>query len=518
MANLLGRSLKYFVDAFDFARRGSSASRRQNPIATRILANASRSGQTVSQANVDYFAQLAVTNPSFMAGMDKIGNRLGDPGNIITQRKRSGSAGQNSDGDDESLWEDWLDHQFLQVIASPNAFVPGFLMLQETGMWMNTYGNAYWFLATDELGVGPVHAIYHLPANMCYPDPTTLRISHITGNLTIDYRYTMGSQMLLPGENVVHFRTPNLFNYWQGMAKLSSLQQSLQMDIGESNYLNSFFEESNAVPSSIISVPREVTDDEMRVIERDLQEQFGAKRATLVTRAGEMDAKVIQHTIEEMQVLDGMNFNGRRIQDVLGIPTGLSNAASGTARLAAEIAFAKDVIQPMLTAMASFLHAKVTPMYALPGQMRIVAKNIIPQDTAIAIAEYQAYRPDETINGNRKKQNLKPLILTGDLAKFQQYLDEVPLEILEILLTAKLSEGQPQVMGAGMGMAQAATAGAEARFGNTAMNAARIGTNAPQRRRGMTSVSKFGSAQEEVQAMLKTALTVDELETLNRLM
>ena len=57
----------------------------------------------------------------------------------------------------------------------------------------------------------------------------------------------------------------------------------------------------------------------------------------------------------------------------------------------------------------------------------------------MAVLEYNTYRDEDTINGNRKKLNLKPLKLTGKLAKYQPFLDEVPIELVHDLLGAELA-------------------------------------------------------------------------------
>lgn len=427
MPNVLGRTLKYFFDAVYYARSDALKSHYDNPLASRILLNASYAARSGNQANVEQFAQMAATNAAYSGSSDRIANRVSEANNIMVQMRRN------------TEWVDDPDHPFLTVLRSPNSFIPGNLLMSETSMAMYTHGNAYWYLVTDQIGIGPVREIWPLVAGKCYPDPLTLRRSAVTGKLTIDFRYNLGSPVLLPGENVVHFRTPNLFDYWQGLSKLTSIQDALKMDSGESRYLSSFFEDGNAVPNAIISVPSQLSDPELDTVRRDIEEQFGARRATAIARAGDLDVKILQHTIEEMKVLDGMEFNDKRIKNAMGVPDGLTNASSGTARLAAEIAFAKDAIQPLLNSMAAFINTTVTPLYDSPHRMQIVAKNIIPQDSAMAVLEYNTYRDEDTINGNRKKLNLKPLKLTGKLAKYQPFLDEVPIELVHDLLGAELA-------------------------------------------------------------------------------
>ena len=248
MPNVLGRTLKYFFDAVYYARSDALKSHYDNPLASRILLNASYAARSGNQANVEQFAQMAATNAAYSGSSDRIANRVSEANNIMVQMRRN------------TEWVDDPDHPFLTVLRSPNSFIPGNLLMSETSMAMYTHGNAYWYLVTDQIGIGPVREIWPLVAGKCYPDPLTLRRSAVTGKLTIDFRYNLGSPVLLPGENVVHFRTPNLFDYWQGLSKLTSIQDALKMDSGESRYLSSFFEDGNAVPNAIISVPSQLSD------------------------------------------------------------------------------------------------------------------------------------------------------------------------------------------------------------------------------------------------------------------
>lgn len=431
--NRLGRFLRYFTEAVRFASAGKSAGagRRfaSNPLLSNILADNSRQAGAES-SNLDYFARLGVTNPFYFYALKVISDRVANVGQFAVEQK------------DDDAWKKMEGHEFLDRLAAPNSIMTGALLLGLIAEWMNTTGNAYLFLVTETPGVGPIQEIWPLPAWNVQPEPMTLRVSPFTGKPIIDYRYTLSSPVLLPGENIVHIRTPNLFDFWRGMAPLSALQAILSMDSAETAWLASYFGENNAVPTAIISVPPDLGEPEFDMVKRDILEQFGAQRRSAVTRAGDLKVETIQHTIQEMRVLEGMEFNQKAIYQVLRVPVGLADSSSGQSRLAADMALMRDAIQPMLNNIAAWLTLKAMPFYG--DNLRCVAENVIPQDAAVETVEYAAYSPDRTLQENREKLKLPPLKLSGELAQYQPLFDEVPQRWFELFFSVVQAKNAPQ--------------------------------------------------------------------------
>lgn len=417
--NTLGRVLRYFTDAFRYAATKTAGGRRPtgNPLLSTILEDNSRQYGGDS-GSLDYFARLGVTNPSFFFALRIISDRVADVAQFNVEQKGAES------------YKKIEGHEFLDVLAAPNSVMTGGLLLGLVSEWLNTVGNAYLFLVTETPGVGPIQEIWPLPAWNTQPEPMTLRVSPYTGKPIIDYRYTLAKPVLLPGENVVHIRTPNLFDFWRGMAPLSALQTVLAMDSAESSWLASYFGENNAVPTAVISLPPDLDDPTFDAVKRDIIENFGAQRRSAITRGGDLKIETIQHSIEEMRVLEGMEFNRKAIHQVLRVPAGLTDTTSGQSRLAADMALMRDAIQPMLNNIAAWLTLKAMPFYG--DDLRCVAENVIPQDAAIETAEYSAYSPDRTLQENREKQKLKPLRLSGELAPYQPLFDQVPQRWIEM--------------------------------------------------------------------------------------
>ena len=432
MPNILGRGLRYFVEAVKYA-----AAPFTNPTLRRILFDYTRvpTGTVGEEADVGHYLRLAACNPAVFASITTIADRVSDTGVFLVKRKAGAE------------WVDVADHPLPGLLMRPNSLMSGSLLLSDTAWWYELLGNAYWFLVTDTPGRGPIREIWPLPADRVRPDPMTLRISAITGKPVIDYAYQLGSIITLPGENVVHFRTANPFDPWRGLSKLSPLQNNLTMDSAQLKWLGSYYDKGNAVPASIVSVPPTLDDADFDAVVRDIQDQFGGKRQTAVVRAGDLKVEVIQHSIADMQVVENRAKNAEEVRRVFKIPEGLNSAASGQSRLAAETALARDAIQPLLNYFAETLTLTALVLYGDGEGFKVEAENIIPQDVALDISEYQAYAPDRTINENRKKQDLPPLTLKGDLAAFQALVDEVPQQLITVLAPLLVQKAGGGAMG-----------------------------------------------------------------------
>ena len=444
MPSFLGRTLRHLADAYFYAMApykaaGPSGGTRR---LLRVLNPATRIREGSGDSDVDFFLRLAVNNPEVYAAIMTISDRVSDLDAFTVQQFSPDSL---KDSDTKGEWLDIENHPILQLLRRPNSLMTAGFLLGYTTQWFVAMKNAYWFLVTDTPGAGPICEIWPLPANKVKPKPENLRISLLTGELTIDYEYTLSSMVTLPGENVVHFRGPNLFDYWEGMSTLTPLQDVLQGYNSQAGWLGSYFGQGNAISTAVVSLPPELPDDEFETVKQDIIEQFGGQRRTAITRGGDLDVKTIQHSIEEMQVIEGLSFHESQARKVFKMPEGLSSSASGQARLAAETALARDVIQPMLNHLAETMTLSMIPYYEEDNaNHRVAAQDIVPQDRALEVTEYQVYGQDRTLNENRKQQKLDPLKFTGALAPLQQLLDEVPQSIILHLAPFVLQlAGQP---------------------------------------------------------------------------
>jgi HK97 family phage portal protein len=399
--NLLGKVLKYVQSAADYATpvkatRGTGVS----GVFSEPLAGMAQAGQygLGDMVDTDGAQRLAVTSAWVFSDLTLLGRRIASKSARPQVKRRVG----------EKL-VDLGNHPFERLLARPNSLMTGDFLLQYTSWWYGLRGNAYWFTSTDAPGRGEPQELWPLPSPSVVPQPDTLRRSVLTGGMCIDYQYWVGGKMyLLPGENMVHFRTPNPFDWWQGISPLTALALGVQMDTAQHRWQRDFFAKENAVPTAIISLPSEITEEDFVAAKLQIQEEFGRQKKSAVVRAGDMSIEMIQQTLEQMQIVQSRTFNRNEIDRGYGVPEGLiSGGLSGDSRLAAEIAFARNTVQPLLDAFAEEMTANIGPYYG--PDLVFEAPNVVPQERALDIQEMRIYGEMRTINENRAKLRLEPI-------------------------------------------------------------------------------------------------------------
>ena len=431
MPNQLGTTLKYFVDAWRYAVD------KANP-RPRALDSGMIYGEMTSQEsmrtpdNPEDKYRLAMTSAWVSSNLRVRADAISanDARPMVKQR------GKTADTQERN-------HEFELLLDKPNSFMSGSFMLRYLTQWYDLRGNAYAFLVTPAPGRGPIEEILPLPANMVSPQPHTLRdgIGVFKGKQVIDYMQLINGQYeWLPGENIVHFRTPNPFDYWEGLAPLAAALMATEMDNAQGKWTRDFFKEENAVPSAVIALSETLSEDQFDAVVRRLRIQMAEGQRRLFTRSGDLSVQMITQTLEQMQIIDSRGFNRDEIDRVYGTQGLFSNNSSGESRLSADIAFRRYAIQPVLDYFAEQLSADVMPYY--DEDLIIEAPNTIPQDKALEVQEYTIYQSDRTLNENRKERGLQPWRAPTGLEALAD-LAEIPVRLLPLAQTLLAPKTEP---------------------------------------------------------------------------
>lgn len=431
--NRFGAVLNYFASGYRFAFPSAKAEKRN--IGYSILSSMTESMRYNQPDDVatDQALKLAVTSAWVYSGIKAIADRISASDARPTMKQRVGRE-----------LRDLPNHPLETLLDQPNSLMTYEFIVRYTTWWLDLLGNAYIFIATPEIGAGLPEELWPLPADAVSPDPKSIHTSRLTGKPCIDYIYMVdGKPMKLPGENVIHIRFPNPFDYWYGLAPLSAFINPVRLDRAQWGYLQGFFGKDNAVPTAIISVPAETSPIDFETAKEQIREQFGEGRRSAIIRAGDLSVQTITQTIQQMELVGGRKFNREEINHVLGIPEGLlSGGLSGDSRLATEITFARITVQPLLDLISAEFTANLAPYY---GQNLVCkAASVIPQDRALALQEYEKYASDRSINENRQVLHLAPLDMPGimtqiNAARTSAGLDEIntPLDsaIIDLMLS-----------------------------------------------------------------------------------
>lgn len=441
--------------------RSRTVEKARATLYSKLLIDQAKSGvlNGYGSDDITQIMKLSTVTSWVYSDISLIADRVSDPKLYSVQRIEEGKSGEKIE-----------NHPITQLLKRPNALMSGSYLLRLVAWWVELTGNGYIFLSTPKVAEGPVLELWPLFSNQITPLPETLRYSPLTGELVIDYEYLNGGMLqILPGENVAHIRLPNPYDYWQGLSPLTGLQLAVRTDFAQARWLDSFFGEDNAIPTSVISVSPELGDEEFDAVKRDIQSQFGAGRRSAITRAGDMSIELVQHAIAELQVLEGRKFNQTEIDRVFRVPAGIyGDAASGDSRLGAEISLAKNALQPLLNYMAETMSENLAPFWPQES-FEIVAENIVPQERSLDLAEYSSHSPDRTIKENREKQELDELVMPEKLADLQHLIDHVPVRLLDMAM-AILKPEQPPMPGGQPGQPGLPIPGIPANINGNAMS------------------------------------------------
>jgi len=419
MANRLGRLLRYVAEAWRYAAGDSGKTRYptlQRPDYGRLLAAAvqGQPSTTGDSVDVDRAYRLAVTSAWVYANIRLLADRTSAEAAMPVVVDAAGTEQDN--------------HPLLYLLRRPNPLMTGQFLRRYTCWWYWLRGNAYWFVSTPSVGQGEPVEIWPLPADMVRPIPDSLREGQgvFRGQPVLDYEYHINGRIeYLPGENVVHFRTPNPFDWWEGLSPLVAMLLSVEMDHGMKRWQSGFFDEENAIPSTFIGLPQDMDDEQFQRLVHDIKQQLEAGNRRLFGRTGDITVEVISQTLDQMQIVESRQFTRDEIDRAFNIPQGLvSGGLSGDSRHAAEVAFARNAVQPYVDYLTEQMAADIMPFYSDGLQLR--PPDLVPADRALEAQEYTVYGPDRTIAENRAEQGLD----LDDIPPEVQPLLQIPVRLL----------------------------------------------------------------------------------------
>ena len=193
------------------------------------------------------------------------------------------------------------NHPLVRLLNNPNPFMSRGQMWGTVVMDRSLAGNAYLLKARVAGGPmeGAIAELWRLRPDRVkiIPDPKTF----ISG-----YEYRVGSEtVLLPPEDVMHFKTRNPLNDYYGMPQLMSIAGRIDIDEYQKGFLRSFYERGGVGPGSILTVKRSLNELQKEEIRGRFGQRFGGPNA-----------------VHEMMILD--NTEGTYTQ--MGLNRGLRDA------------------------------------------------------------------------------------------------------------------------------------------------------------------------------------------------
>jgi len=254
------------------------------------------------------------------------------------------------------------DNEVSRLLRMPNPDMSGYELFEYSYIYFYLYGEAFWFLNTNEAGV--VKEIYTL--NPKYMEHT---VDKNTGRIS---KWVYNKAVPMEPEQVVHFKLFNINSTLRGMSPLSVAKLEYEADNAAAQFNKSFFD-NFAQLGGVITVDKEseISIEQMRaVVEKFNQQHKGASKAYKVAGLlGGMQFKEITASMQDLRFIEGRDAIRDRILLLLGVPRAVLGISDGVDRAVAQTqmrALWTLTIKPNLIRFQEKLNAKLLDIY-YPG-------------------------------------------------------------------------------------------------------------------------------------------------------
>jgi HK97 family phage portal protein len=296
-----------------------------------------------------------------------------------------------------------LNHAFANLWYAPNPFMGRSFIAQFQLYQLMLRGACYYFMSP--LG-NTIAELWPIPAQMIRP-------AGDDENFISGYRFQSRRDrepVIIPPEYIVYTRLPDPNDLRKGLPPIAAALGAVGLDAAQMQWNVEFFGEGNAVPSALGIVPKDTSEGEFLRVKAEVREFFTAgKRRIAVTRAGDLDFKVLTQTLKDMEFLRGREFNRDEIDRALGFPGGYwnANATEANARHAKAVLI-EHVIWPLLTLIQEDINAQAMPRW-YGDNVYVEFEDIRPRNVEMELRQQQTRQAYWTIDELREVDGMEPL-------------------------------------------------------------------------------------------------------------
>ena len=281
-------------------------------------------------------------------------------------------------------------HPMIDLWSKPNPHYDQHEFISTFQQHLELIGEAIWYVGRSTTGLGPPLELWPIRPDRVQPVPDP--VEFIAG-----WVYACPGQPLMPwttGE-VIQLKRPSPLDPYRGLGPV----QSILMDIDAERYSaawNRNFFLNSAEPAGIIQVNRNLTDAEFEELRERWAEQH--QGVAMAHRVAIMEAGTTwidrKFTMRDMQFAELREVNREIIREAFGFPKSMLGTTTDVNRAnaeAAEVVFARWLIDPRLNRIKRALNEKLLPLYGTSGAgLEWDYDDPTPADKAAATAELVA--------------------------------------------------------------------------------------------------------------------------------
>jgi len=220
-------------------------------------------------------------------------------------------------------WEEVDDHPLVKILNNPNPYMSRGQFWSLTVVYYYLAGNAYALKARYQGGIldGAVGELWPLRPDRMKPIPGDMAKGEpfIKG-----YEYSIdGQKKFLPKEDVLHFKTRNPLNPYEGLPPLMSIMPRVSIDTYMRTFLSTFFERGGAGAGASLNVKGKMDQSDKDGLRERFKRMFaGGQFDVLVTAADDVTYTpfTLNRGLRDALPKEIDAVNEARIGMVLGIP------------------------------------------------------------------------------------------------------------------------------------------------------------------------------------------------------
>lgn len=317
---------------------------------------------------------------------------------------------QKITGDDNTEVVEITEHPFLELLKKVNSFRNGFDHMEETSLFQDCTGNAYWYVERNQAGLlqGTPTAVWILPSNYVsiVPDPEKYIAGYIYG--------VYGRKLAFDETEIIHFRRPNLKDQFYGMGRIEGVYTETLSCEAWNNFEYSQAD-NRGIQDLLFKYNKGTLDKNQR---RDLMAEFRnalmrqKKEPTPLIADENFSVEKISWSPREMLALSQREWTKETIVNAFGQTLGLYSRDAARANIEGALyKWMRFEIDPSLTRFSQKLNEKLLPMYGENQNIFCQFDTQAQSDVTLNIAQETADRAGKirSVNEIRQGRNLAKL-------------------------------------------------------------------------------------------------------------